>query len=93
MLGNGLASPLRSRLREELMLTTAIVMVAVAGHRRGVFGGVGAAIVLAAVANMASGIGRMAFDSIVQRDAPDANQGRASPSSRPASNCRGRWPA
>ena len=26
---------------------------------------------------MASGIGRMAFDSIVQRDAPDANQGRA----------------
>ena len=30
-----------------------------------------------AIANLASGIGRMAFDSIVQRDAPDANQGRA----------------
>ena len=26
---------------------------------------------------LASGVGRMAFDSIVQRDAPDANQGRA----------------
>jgi MFS family permease len=77
MLGNGLASPLRSRLREELMLTAAMVLVAVSGLAAAMFGGVGAAIVLAAVANMASGIGRMAFDSIVQRDAPDANQGRA----------------
>ena len=59
------------------MLTTAIVLIAVTGIAAAVFGGVGAAIMLAAVANMASGIGRMAFDSIVQRDAPDANQGRA----------------
>ena len=77
MIGNGLASPLRSRVREELMLTTAIIMIAVTGIGAAVFGGVGAAIVLAAVVNLASGIGRMAFDSIVQRDAPDANQGRA----------------
>lgn len=77
MIGNGLASPLRSRLREELMLTTAIILIALAGIGAAVFGGVGAAIVLAAVVNLASGIGRMAFDSIVQRDAPDANQGRA----------------
>jgi MFS family permease len=77
MIGNGLASPLRGRIREELMLTAAIVMIAVAGLGAALFGGVGAAIALAAVVNMASGIGRMAFDSIVQRDAPDANQGRA----------------
>ena len=77
MIGNGLAAPLRNRLREELMLTAAIVLVAVSGLGAAAFGGVGAAIALAAVANMASGIGRMAFDSIVQRDAPDANQGRA----------------
>jgi hypothetical protein len=77
MIGNGIASPLRSRLREELMLTTAIVMIAVTGLGAAIFGGVGAALVLAAVVNAASGIGRMAFDSIVQRDAPDANQGRA----------------
>jgi MFS family permease len=76
MIGNGLASPLRGRLREELMLTAAMVMIAVAGVAAALFGGVGAAVVLAAVVNMASGIGRMAFDSIVQRDAPDANQGR-----------------
>ncbi len=77
MIGNGIASPLRNRLREELMLTTAIVMIAVTGLGAAVFGGVGAALVFAAVVNAASGIGRMAFDSIVQRDAPDANQGRA----------------
>lgn len=76
MLGNGLASPLRGRLREELMLTSAIVLITLSGIGAAIFGGVGAAIVLAAVVNMASGIGRMAFDSIVQRDAPDANQGR-----------------
>jgi MFS family permease len=77
MIGNGLASPLRGRLREELMLTSAIALIALTGIGAAVFGGVGAAIVLAAVVNLSSGVGRMAFDSIVQRDAPDANQGRA----------------
>jgi hypothetical protein len=77
MIGNGLASPLRSKLREESILNTAIVLIAVSGLGAAAFGGVGAAIALAAVVNLASGIGRMAFDSIVQRDAPDANQGRA----------------
>jgi hypothetical protein len=59
------------------MLTSAIVLITLSGIGAAIFGGVGAAIVLAAVVNLASGIGRMAFDSIVQRDAPDANQGRA----------------
>jgi hypothetical protein len=77
MLGNGLAAPLRGRLREELMLTAAVVMIAVAGIAAAAFGGVGAAIALAGIANLASGIGRMAFDSIVQRDAPGANQGQS----------------
>ncbi len=77
MIGNGLASPLRGRLREELMLTSAVVLIAVAGMGAALIGGVGAAIALAAAANLGSGVGRMAFDSIVQRDAPDANQGRA----------------
>lgn len=77
MLGNGLAAPLRGRLREELMLTSAIVMVALGGLGAAAFGGVGAAIALAGIANLASGIGRMAFDSMVQRDAPGANQGQS----------------
>ncbi len=75
MIGNGLASPLRGRLREELMLTAAIVLIAVGGIAAALFGGVGAAIALAGMANLASGIGRMAFDSIVQRDAPGASHG------------------
>lgn len=77
MIGNGLAAPLRGRLREELMLSTAIVLIALGGIGAAVFGGVGAAIALAAIVNLASGIGRMAFDSIVQRDAPGATQGRS----------------
>ena len=35
------------------------------------------AIAVAFVANFSAAISRLAFDSIVQRDAPDANQGRA----------------
>lgn len=77
MIGNGLAAPLRGRLREELMLTAAIIMIALGGIGAAIFGGVGAAIALAAIVNLASGIGRMAFDSIVQRDAPGATQGRS----------------
>ena len=77
MIGNGLASPLRGRLREELMLTAAIILIAVGGLGAALFGGVGAAIALAGIANLASGIGRMAFDSIVQRDAPGARHGES----------------
>jgi hypothetical protein len=33
--------------------------------------------VLAAVLNLTAALGRLSFESIVQRDAPDANQGRA----------------
>jgi hypothetical protein len=77
MIGNGLAAPLRGRLREELMLTAAIILIALGGIGAAIFGGVGAAIALAAIVNLASGIGRMAFDSIVQRDAPGATQGRS----------------
>ena len=39
-------------------------------------GGLGSAVVLSFAVNASASIGRMAFESIVQRDAPDANQGR-----------------
>jgi hypothetical protein len=35
------------------------------------------ALVLAAVVNFSAATGRLGFDSIVQRNAPDANRGRA----------------
>jgi MFS family permease len=77
MLGNILAPRLRRSLREERMLTIALGIIAVAGLLAAITGGLGMAIVLAFVVNFSGSIGRLAFDSIVQRDAPDANQGRA----------------
>jgi hypothetical protein len=77
MLGNVLAPAFRRAAREEVMLSTALGAIALAGAAAAVFGGVGAAVALPAVTNMSSSIGRLAFDSIVQRSAPGANQGRA----------------
>ncbi len=77
MLGNSVAPAFRQRVREEIMLTVALAVIAVAGVMAAVTGGLGTAIIVAVVVNFSSSIGRLAFDSIVQRDAPDANQGRA----------------
>jgi Major Facilitator Superfamily len=77
MFGNVLAPRLRRSLHEERMLTIALAVIAIAGMFAAVTGGLGMAIVLAFVVNFSGAIGRLAFDSIVQRDAPDANQGRA----------------
>ncbi|CAN0417865.1 unnamed protein product, partial [Phaeothamnion confervicola] len=77
MIGNSVAPAFRQRVREEIMLTVALAVIAVAGVMAAITGGLGTAIIVAVVVNFASSIGRLAFDSIVQRDAPDANQGRA----------------
>jgi MFS family permease len=77
MVGNGVAPWLRRRLREELLLVAGVVVatgvsavaVLVASHAL-------AALVALSVA-VAAAIGRLAFDAIVQRDAPDADRGRA----------------
>ena len=77
MCGNISAPRLRRTLREEVMLTIALTVIAGAGLAAALTGGLGTAIVVAFVANFSAAISRLAFDSIVQRDAPDANQGRA----------------
>ncbi|MBI4882544.1 MAG: MFS transporter [Actinobacteria bacterium] len=77
MLGNLLAPSLRRLLREEIMLTVALGVIACAGITAATTGGLVTAILLAFVVNLGSATGRLAFDAIVQRDAPDANQGRA----------------
>jgi hypothetical protein len=64
VLGNVVAPRLRRRTREEVMVMVALATIA-------------AALLLAAAVNFAGSVGRMAFDSIVQREAPDANQSRA----------------
>ena len=77
MLGNAVASLLRARVREETMLTVALLVCAGAGLTVAVLGGPLGAVVLAAVLNLMAALGRLNFESIVQRDAPGANQGRA----------------
>ena len=77
MFGNAVASLLRERVREETMLTAALLVCAGAGLGVAVLGGPVGAVVLAAVLNLMAALGRLNFESIVQRDAPDANQGRA----------------
>ncbi len=77
MVGNALASMLRERIREETMLTLALLVCAGAGLGVAVLGGPIGAVVLAAVLNLMAALGRLNFESIVQRDAPGANQGRA----------------
>ena len=77
MVGNAIASPLRSRIREETMLTISLFVCAGAGLLVAALGGPIGAVVLAAVLNLMAALGRLSFESIVQRDAPGANRGLA----------------
>ena len=77
MIGNAVAPRLRSRLREETMLTAALVAAAIAGVVAAILGGAVGLVLLAAILNLVAAIGRLSFESIVQRDAPSANRGRA----------------
>lgn len=75
--GNVLSPRLRRRMREESMLSIALGVVAVVGVVAAAVGGLWMALLLAGSVNFAGSVARMAFDSIVQRLAPDANQSRA----------------
>jgi hypothetical protein len=75
--GNAVSPFIRQHLREELMLAGALALSAAAGIGAALMGGVGAGVLLAGAVNFAAAVGRLAFESIVQRDAPQANRGRA----------------
>lgn len=75
--GNVVAPALRRRVQERRMLVGALAVISLAGVLAALAGGLATAVGLALVVNFSSSIGRLAFDSIVQSDAPDANQGRA----------------
>jgi MFS family permease len=74
--GAAVAPWLRRHLPEERILAGALLMVAVVGVAAARAGGRVAISVLAAAVGVAAGAGKLAFDSIVQRDAPDAVRGR-----------------
>jgi hypothetical protein len=77
MVGNAIAPLLRNRMREETMLVSALAIVGAAGIGAALLGGPVGGVMLAGALNLVAAIGRLSFESIVQRDAPGANQGRA----------------
>ena len=77
MSGNASAPRLRRILHEERMITLALGLVAVAGVVAALVGGPRAGIAVAVVVNFAAAIGRLSFESLVQRDGPHTNRGEA----------------
>jgi MFS family permease len=77
LLGAVLAPRIRKTTQEEDMLVGALVLVVVVGLIAALAGGITSAALLAATVAVTAAGGKLAFDSIVQRDAPDANRGRA----------------
>jgi hypothetical protein len=75
--GNAVAPYIRKRMREETMLVCSLAIIAAGGVGTAVLGGVLGGVLLAGSVNFSAAIGRLAFESILQSDAPDANRGRA----------------
>jgi hypothetical protein len=59
------------------MLLAALAVSSVAGFLAALLGGVPSGVMLACVLNLSAAVGRLAFESLVQRDAPEVNRGRA----------------
>jgi hypothetical protein len=77
MLGNLAGPRLRRLMKEETMLISGLAVVSLSGVLCALAGGKSASVALMGTVNFGAAIGKLAFDSIVQRDAHDANQGRA----------------
>jgi hypothetical protein len=75
-LGAAVAPFLRRWFVEERILFGALLLVTAVGFFSARAGGRPAVAVLAGVVGLSAGAGKLAFDSIVQRDAPDAVRGR-----------------
>lgn len=77
MVGNLIAPFLRRQMSERAMMFFAFLIIGVIGTYAGVVGGITAGIILISVTNGMGSVGRLAFESVVQREAPDANRARA----------------
>jgi cobalamin synthase len=64
-------------VREERIIAAALVVVALAGVGVARLDGRLWAAVVAAAVGLAAGSAKLAFDALVQRDAPDAERGRS----------------
>lgn len=75
--GNAIAPKLRERVSEERILTGALGLVAVAGLGLARLDGRMWAAAVAAALGVAAGSAKLAFDALVQRDAPVAERARS----------------
>ncbi|MBK9179517.1 MAG: MFS transporter [Acidimicrobiales bacterium] len=77
LLGALVAPRARRLAREEVILIGGLTATMVTGLVMSLGDGLGAACATALAVGLAAATGKLAFDAIVQRDAPDANRGRA----------------
>jgi hypothetical protein len=77
LVGSAVAPRLRAAMTEERMLIAVLAFITGIGLGAAWLGGLAAAALLALAVAVASTCGKLAFDSLVQRDAPDANRGRS----------------
>ncbi len=78
LVGSLVAPRLREVMREEAILISVLVATVIASLLSAVvLEGVAAPMLLATVVGVAAAAGKQAFDAILQRDAPEANRGRA----------------
>jgi hypothetical protein len=75
--GNALAPRLRERLREEVIIAAALFLVAVAGLGAARLDGRLWAALVAGAVGLAAGSAKLAFDALVQTDAPELERGRS----------------
>ena len=77
LVGSLLAPTLRNRIREEVIIVTALVALFGVGFLAAWGRGLGPTALLALGVGIAASAGKLSFDSIVQRDAEGANHGRS----------------
>lgn len=75
--GSAVAARMRSAAREESILQIMLVVPALVSLLAIWDGGLKGAIVVALVVGLAASAGKVAFDSVVQRDEPNADYGRS----------------
>ena len=75
--GNAAAPRLRERLREDRIIAGALVLVAATGLGLARIEGRLWAAAVAAAVGLAAGAAKLAFDALVQRDAPETERGRS----------------
>ena len=75
--GSLLAPQLRNRIREEVIIATALLALFTIGVVAAWGGGYGSTLLLALAVGIAASAGKLSFDSIVQRDAEGADHGRS----------------